>query len=183
MKKLIPMVYLNTRDQQFDVEMKGKVCGIMCVAMILSTHEKDFGTTQGLINEAKGLGAYLLGIGWDHRGLVHVLVKYGIRGRRFEVRRFSMKEEMWSLKDNFENQIKGYLDDEKALIVSVDKGFRDNLTSTHLVVLHGYECNESGEVVAWIISDPSSVGSKQEDVPAGYFKEYFRGLGVVIGMK
>jgi len=173
MKKSIPIKYLHHDNQEIETGMQKKVCGIMCVAMILTTHKKDFGTIQGLICQAKELDAYIPGIGWDHRGLVKVLKKYEVEGERFDIKGLENKPQ----------KIKEYLDQNKVLIASVGKGFSDNLTSTHLVVIHGYECDQEGKVSLWFVSDPSSLREEQEEVEVEYFERYFRGLGVKVSIE
>ena len=179
MKKVTPIRYLNSQDQEFRKDMKGKVCGIMCVAMILTTYRKDFGTIQDLIDEGRNLDAYIPGIGWDHRGLVRVLDEYKIKARRFDMKKRRLLRREPILEVGFENKIKNYIDERKVLIVSVDKGFSSNPSSTHLIAVHGYGCDQNNEVTSWIISDPSSLLSRREEISLGHFKKYFRGLGIV----
>lgn len=179
MKKVIPLTYLHHDDQEISQDMRGKVCGIMCAAMILKTVDKDFGSVQELIQQGVESKAYLPGIGWNHQGLGDLLGSYRLQAKRQEFRDLLGGSE-WKLSEGYQEDLKGYIDQGGVIIVSVDRGFSTNTDSTHLVVLHGYVTGERDEITHWIISDPSSQEHDQEEIEAGYFEKYFRGLGVVI---
>lgn len=182
MKKVIPLEYLHHDDQEIELEMQNKICGIMCVAMILKTYEKDFGTLQELVDQSKDFNAYIPGVGWDHRGLVRVLEAYDVKAER---REFKTQTEpgIWKRNQNFEKELKEILDQNQVIIISVDTGFSTNLISTHLIILHGYETDDFRNTTSWLISDPSSEVHQQKEVSAEYFERYFRGLGIVVSVE
>ena len=171
MKKVLPLEYISKLDSTIPKDFSDRACGVICIAMILRTEKKNFGTIDNLIKQGRSLEAYIEGVGWRHLGLLRLLSEYDIDSRLREYKKVG---------EDYEKSFTQNITKNKKIIVSVSAGFGKN-NSSHLIVVHGFETDEHGEVILWLVNDSSSESFREEWVGAEYFKNYFRRLAIIVG--
>lgn len=151
-----------------DAAWRPKACGMTCVAMVLA-HTGNVQGIDALIQEAVAAGGYGPS-GWFHDALVHTLKEHGAP----QARRAESIENIDALVAS--------LDAGAPTIVSVVDEILEQ-TKFHMVVLVGYEEDESGEVSGFYYHDPQSLSPENganRFVPIAAFLKHWRKMAIFI---
>jgi hypothetical protein len=145
-------------------------CGMCSVAMILSFKLKKFSLPE-LIDKGHIDGGYGPN-GWIHDYFVNLLTEYQLPAERFE--HLSRQDAV--------KKITTAIAEEKPVIISGRKMFMEQ-TSFHMVLIVGYQINESGVCTGFFYHDPALTkerGAMFRFVPIETFHQYWRQMAIML---
>lgn len=125
----IPSVpfYSQFKDIQSSAWQK-KSCGIASLAMLIDFYKPDAVTPQKLLIQGINSGAYVSDAGWSHQGLANLALKYGLRGKTYDLSKLDNQTSLGQFKDIVK---------DGPVIVSIHYKFDPKSTIPHLVVITG----------------------------------------------
>jgi hypothetical protein len=184
--------YYSQYQNVLEEKWRSRACGVTSVKMVLKYFYPDNDESiDALIDEGVRIGGYKTEHGWDHETLVRLLRNRGLFAYREEfksqVLRAGETKGMPSIYDAKMakagiKKIFKMLKAGRPVIVSVDSGFGENTTS-HLIVLVGFDLDDSGEVAGFVFNDPDAkTGIKKNIfVEIGKFEKYWRRMSIFVG--
>ncbi len=204
MKKILNIPYYSQYRDIKDEYWKSRACGAICLKMVLDYLQPENKklwelpvTVEEFMKLANEKGAYGKN-GWIHQGLISVARDFGVKLERKEFKSKVKKDsnlENVSCKSSIKNENADYikLDEEikevifslkknNPVIVSVVKRFKEE-KKFHMVVLTGFEIDESGEVKGFYYND-TDYNKEQEGknlfVDVETFKKFWRKLAIFV---
>lgn len=184
--------YYSQYQNVLEEKWRSRACGVACAKMVVKYFQpSNDESIDALIDEGVRIGGYKNEEGWDHESIVRLLRNRGLFAYREEfksqVLRAGETKGMPSIYDAKMakagiKKIYKMLKVGRPVIVSVDAGFGEN-NSSHLVVLVGFDLDDSGEVSGFVFNDPDAkTGIKKNIfVDIGKFERYWRRMCVFVG--
>lgn len=159
-----------------------RLCGLICVKMILDAHKKAPSETIALLTEkAVGLGGYDIekDVGWFSAPLVELAKSYGLKGKVF--RHISATEIAKLILDN-----KFFIASVNPSVIRQDiDSVKDDEKRGHLVLVWGVKI-KNGDVVGFYIHNPSGRKPTTQEkafIPIKRFRDAFGKRGFAIWEK
>lgn len=183
--------YYSQYQNVLEEKWRSRACGITCVKMIIKySHPSNDESIDALIDEGVRINGYNEH-GWDHESLVRILRNRGFFAYREEFKSQLLKAgETKGVPSIYDakmakagiKKIYKMLKIGRPVIVSVDAGFGENTTS-HLIVLTGFDLDDSGDVSGFVFNDPDAkTGIKKNIfVEIEKFERYWRRMCIFVG--
>lgn len=183
--------YYSQYQNVLEEKWRSRACGVACVKMIIKYfHSENDESIDALIDEGVRIGGYKNDYGWDHESLVRLFRNRGIHSYREEFKSQVLKKgETKGVPSIYDtkmandgiNKIKKMLEAKRPVIVSVDVNFDEN-KGTHLIVLTGFDYDESG-ISGFMYNDPESKTGIKKNlfVDIDKFRKYWRRLAIFVG--
>lgn len=160
-----------------DFNWRHRACGVACLIMLLDFYGVKHSGIDDFISRGKEKG-YIKGVGWRHDFLVEMAIEKSLKK--------SYRKEFKNKNLDLDNSLKkhiGFLEDDKPVIVSVGKKFK-NKNKPHLIVLTGFKADDSGNLEGFYYHDPdffnSTEDGKNQFVDIETFKKYWRKMSIFI---
>jgi uncharacterized protein YvpB len=187
----LDLPYYSQYQNVLEPKWKSRACGITCAKMVIKYFRPDNDESiDALIDEGVRIGGYG-NHGWDHESLVRIFRNRGIHSYREEFKSQLIKAgsntpiaSVYDKKmmESGIKKMKKMLEAKRPVIVSVEPDF-SKTKSSHLIVLTGFDLDESGEVEGFMYNDPYAETGIQKNifVDIDKFKKYWRRLAVFVG--
>lgn len=185
-QKKLDVKYISQYNNGLESEIQKSACGLACLEMIFGFLGKGE-SVEKLNEEREFLKGRLPEYGSSHQMLVILLRNHGVLSYPQEFRADSDLESKTPA--TFEKDFISYglqkicskIDQGLPTIVSVWKNFSE-VGKFHLVLVVGYEKNESGEIENLIVNDPDASVEDEgvKVVSASRFVESFRKFAIFL---
>ncbi|MCK5285806.1 MAG: C39 family peptidase [Candidatus Pacebacteria bacterium] len=177
MKLNVP--YISQRRDIIDEYWQERACGAVSLKMVLDFINPNDILVDDFVKQASDKGAYSEN-GWLHQGLINIAKDFDVSLEREEFKSNDLEETIILLQNGIDKIIDN-LKNNKPVIISAIKKWTEE-TKFHMLVVIGFELDESSELKGFYYHDSDCKTDKGKDlfVPIETFRKYWRKMAIFV---